>query len=208
MLCPLMRAGEKPSTIPLQDDFPGNRNLSYRKAAPITFTGNPSVDFFGLDNRLAFREPFAKMFDTLVTEEYSGEKNKWLATGLSLVLPGAGEFYTKSYVKSGIFLAVELTAFILQSRYNTRGDEQTAYFEKYSDQHYSADQYARWTVNNTSALNPALNANNYHVFVQGAPGGPPYEDINWSELNRLERDVANRTDGQFNGYTHAMPYYS
>lgn len=190
-------------------DSPIIRRTTPRDGKSALFTGNPSADLFGLSNASLNEDRAFRFQDSLSVEPSSpDEKNPWLATGLSAVVPGAGEFYSKSYIKSGIFFAVEIAAFLLQKNFNNKGDDQTTFFENYADKHYSADQYAQWTLNNASALNPDVNPNNYHVFNSGQPAGPPYADINWGELNRLEQAIANRTDGKFNGYTHSMPYYA
>ncbi|MFI5251378.1 MAG: hypothetical protein ACHQQQ_03005 [Bacteroidota bacterium] len=170
----------------------------------MKFTGNSAVDLFSIkEPAVTLASPLLKSFDTAESEEEFKPKSPWLAGGMSLVLPGAGEFYTHSYVKAGIFFGIEVTSFILGRSYNNKGDNQTNFFQSYADAHYSAYQYAKWSLDNIGVLHPGLIADSFHV-LQGPPDGPPFPNINWDELNRMESEIAN---GVYNGYTHQMPYY-
>ena len=62
----------------------------------------------------------------------------------SLVIPGAGELYAKSYTKMGIFIAAE-AAFIggyayYMHQYNVKRDE----FRRYADEHWIESYYREW----------------------------------------------------------------
>jgi hypothetical protein len=202
LLSSAMFAGEKPNSIVMAPVEKQDNSI-------IAFTGNSTVDFFAMNKPVASSyDLLMKSFETPDEEQSPDRKNPWLAGGLSLVLPGAGEFYTKSYLKAGIFFGVEVASFILGRSYNNKGDDQTEFFQNYADAHYSAGQYAQWSWDNINVLNPSLNPANYHPINAGFPDKPPFEDVNWPELNRMEKDIANRTDGKFNGYTHQMPYYA
>ncbi len=110
------------------------------------------------------------------------KKTPILAGLLSFVLPGAGEIYTENYIKAGIFAAIEVGAVILAVKYNSKGDDQTDFYEAYANEHWSAQQYVNWTLNHLTFLNPNLNPSDYNVFDDKG-------NIVWSELNRMEGDV-------------------
>lgn len=87
------------------------------------------------------------------------EKSPVLGGVLSGIIPGAGEFYSKSYVKAAIFLAVEAGLWLGYSIYQNKGNTQTETFRAYADQHWSVRKYAQWLkdkVPGGSGLNPNL----------------------------------------------------
>ena len=67
-----------------------------------------------------------------------------IAFGMSFVIPGTGEMYTKNYVKGAVFMALEaglwVGYFILNSNGNTKRDE----YEKYQHEHFDDNLYLEW----------------------------------------------------------------
>lgn len=86
------------------------------------------------------------------------KKSVLLGIALSALLPGAGEFYAKSYVKAAIFFGVELLSWGAFAMYQIKGDNQTDKFESYADQYWSVYRYAQWLVDEgfpgSSVINP------------------------------------------------------
>ncbi|MBK8945675.1 MAG: hypothetical protein IPM32_10465 [Ignavibacteriae bacterium] len=111
-------------------------------------------------------------------------KTPILAGLISFAIPGAGQFYSESYLKAGIFAAVEVSAIVFAVIYNGKGNDQTEFFENYANQNWSAYRYANWTIHNASTINPDVDPNNYNVIDQN-------NNVNWNELNRLEGDIGN-----------------
>lgn len=128
-------------------------------------------------------------------DETVAKKKPLIAAGLSLLLPGAGEFYSESYIKSAVFLAAEAAAIAVGLAYDKKGNDQTDFFQNYADQHWSAARYAKWVSNpaNTKNINAAVDPTKYNVFY-------PNGKVNWSELNKLESDL-----GSY--FSHRLPYY-
>jgi len=87
----------------------------------------------------------SKVKDNVNTQE-TKKKSVLLGTILSVLVPGAGEFYAKSYVKAAIFFGVELLSWGAFAMYQIKGDNQTDKFEGYADQYWSVRQYAGWLV--------------------------------------------------------------
>jgi len=135
------------------------------------------------------------------------KKSPLLAGVLSFVIPGAGEFYSESYIKSAVFVAIEAAAITIGLIYDKKGNDQTIYFQNYADgaQGWSVLRYAQWTLIHIKDLNPNLNRSDYeNKVIQNG-------QVNWEQLNILENDVAGRDgrDGQVPGsyYSHRLPKY-
>jgi hypothetical protein len=121
-------------------------------------------------------------------EHPEGWKSPWLAGGLSALVPGSGQIYAGNWWKAAIFLAIEAVAITYAVSNNKKGDDQTAFYESFADEHWNTSRYAQWTETN---MNP--------------PRGPYLWDlgngqVNWDELNRMERDIGG-------WYSHTLPPY-
>lgn len=120
------------------------------------------------------------------------KKSPILSAGMSLIIPGTGQFYSERYIKSAAFVAIEAAAIIVGLMYDKKGNDQTSFFQNYANAHWSVDRYAKWVVTNGKKVNDAINTSDYNIFVNGK--------VNWSELNRLESDL-----GSY--FSHRLPYY-
>lgn len=83
--------------------------------------------------------------DNLYRQE-TKKKSVLLGALMSAVVPGAGEFYGKNYLKAGIFFGVELISWGAYAFYQIKGDDQTDKFQSYADQYWDVRTYARWLV--------------------------------------------------------------
>jgi hypothetical protein len=70
---------------------------------------------------------------------------------LSLILPGAGEFYSESYIKAGVFLALEAAAITTAIVYDKKGDDQTSVYQHFADRNWDVSNM-RMVWNNREAL--------------------------------------------------------
>ena len=168
-------------------------------AAPVRLTGIARVDFFG---------PMEWRQGPPLQDQAQGgadlpRKSPWLAAGLSLAIPGAGEFYTESYWKSAAFFAVEVAAWAFAYAFDKKGDRQTDFFQNYANAHWSVVQYAEWTQSQVQQA--GLDPSSYHLIIPGTSGRPPWEQVDWAELNRMERDFALTSSGSY--YSHSLPPY-
>ncbi|RPI12606.1 MAG: hypothetical protein EHM58_19955 [Ignavibacteriae bacterium] len=121
-----------------------------------------------------------------VLPDESQKKSQLLAIGLSALLPGAGEFYAKSYIKSAIFLAVEAASWIYFAAYQSKGDSQTDKFQSYADTYWSMRKYGQWLKDGD--------------FI-GAEGINPNEE----NLNVLRDQII--ACEQQNPFSHTLPVY-
>ncbi len=145
-------------------------------------TGNISLDFSNVK----------------IVEE---EKFSITKAGLmSALIPGSGQIYTGSYLKSALFFAVEVASWSVYFIYTKKGDEQTRKFKQYADENWSVIRYAEWM--------------NEWMGKYGTPDAPiiqidqnenlkPWQRINWTRLNEAERYIS-RLSG---GFSHTLPYY-
>ena len=128
------------------------------------------------------------------------KKSPVLAALFSAVVPGAGEFYTKSYWRAAGFLAAEAGMWIVYAVYTNKGDNQTDLFQSYADAHWSVVRYAEWMEQNATRLNPG--ATGVTGLVVGAPGLPPWDRVDWPKLNASEELIGQKVG---NGFTHRLP---
>jgi hypothetical protein len=179
----------------------------------VHLTGNRQVDFFGAPapSLGLSTEKAALVRDPGEFDGSGDEKSPWIAGLLSLAVPGAGEVYTKNYVKGAIFFAAEATSWIVAYTYDKKGDDQTDTYKAFANEHWSAVRYTDWTLNHLGSLNPTITTspdeyrgNIYDNYDVEPPCDPPFSCINWAALNAMEQDVA---AGGGNGYTHQLPYY-
>jgi hypothetical protein len=108
----------------------------------------------------------------------------------SAILPGAGQFYTKSYWQSAAFFGSEVLAWVLYASYENEGDQKTDEFKNYADEHWSVVQYASWINVNFSR---SLNTN----------------PVDWSDLNKAEWEIGGGDPAitQPTGFTHQLAHY-
>lgn len=62
----------------------------------------------------------------------------------SLVIPGAGEFYANSKIKSVIFFGVDVTFWSLYFNYHKKGKNKENEYKGFADQHWIEDNYRDW----------------------------------------------------------------
>lgn len=130
-----------------------------------------------LDSGISFRETSVE-----INGDNSSVQNKkapFTAALLSFAVPGAGQFYSESYLKSALFVAVEAAAVTVGLIYDKKGDDQTVKFQNFADEHWDVARYARWTIAHAKEINSSIDPSNFFVFNSDGT-------VNWKELNKLE----------------------
>lgn len=145
-----------------------------------------------IDSKIAAKETNDQLVRNL-SEDAHEKKSVLLATGLSAILPGAGQFYVGDYWKSALFIAAEAAAITVGLVYDKKGNDQTDFFQKFADDHWSVLRYAKWTVKHAVEIKPGIDVSGFKVIDAGGK-------VNWNELNRLESEIGNY-------YSHRLPYY-
>jgi hypothetical protein len=121
------------------------------------------------------------------------KRSPYIAGLLSVILPGAGQYYNESYWKTAIFASIEATAIYFGLKYNKKGDDQTDFFQNFADSHWSVSRYADWTIKNAANINSTVDVSKFSV--KNADGS-----VNWSQLNSLEQALGS-------GYSHSLPHF-
>jgi hypothetical protein len=161
------------------------------------FSGDVKIDL------LASRSPM--MDSPEHRSAMNGErKSPLLAAGLSFLLPGAGEYYSESYWKSGFFFAAEVAGITFGLIYNQKGVDQTNYYQRIANKEWSVVKYVEWCRENlpgwdvsdrTTAedlIDELITSNNVLL--------PPWQRVDWQKLNAFERAVGG-------GFSHTLPRY-
>ena len=125
---------------------------------------------------------------------HSNLKSPLVGAMLSLLVPGAGEYYSERYVKSGIFLALEVAVVTTAIVYNNKGNKKTDEFQKYADQHWSAVDYASWIIKNGPHYDPAGTA-------------APNIDLNLVRAKDFSQINAWESAPHTTGFSHQLPPY-
>lgn len=150
-------------------------------------SGNARIDFTG-------QKDLVPRLQEEATSEGFARKSPWLAGGLSLVIPGAGEFYAESYWKSASFFAAEVALWALAYTYDHKGDRQTNFFQDFANAHWSVVRYAEWTEKN-------FNIPQGEFAWRLTPNPTSKDQVYWPELNRMEQSI-----GTY--YSHILPGYN
>ncbi len=169
----------------------------------VALSGNLQIDsryLFSQNNIINPTPAFsAAQFQHEVSE--SGKKSPLLAGLFSLVLPGSGEFYSESYLKAGIFLAVEAAVVTTAIIYNKKGDNKTNDFQNYADKNWSVVKYAQWMVDNKGQLGLPDNLTYSDIIISSDPNLPPWKQVDFKELNYYESLASQNSQI---GFTHQL----
>ena len=164
----------------------------------MLITGNARLDLLSGIGAMSLRDSVLRN----AGGDVEGKKSALLAGVLSLAVPGAGEYYTKSYWKAGGFVLVEAGLWVVYAVYTSKGNNQTDLFQNYADDHWSVLRYAQWIQTNASKLNPDVTSFTGYL-IPGTQNLPPWQQVDWSKLNDVENRIAQVTG---NGFTHLLPH--
>jgi hypothetical protein len=168
------------------------------KGGRIALTGNVRLDLLA---SLEMMRTIDSSRSSL-NDENPGKKSPLLAGAMSMVVPGAGEFYTKSYWRAGGFVLAEAALWVFYASYYSKGNNQTDLFQTYADDHWSVVRYAQWIQANVTQLNPDVTSFTGYL-IPGTESRPPWERVDWGKVNAVENAIAQRSG---NGFTHQLPH--
>jgi hypothetical protein len=111
-----------------------------------------------------------------------GKKNIGRGVMFSLVIPGAGQLYSGSWLRAVPWFAIEVAGWVMFSKYNADGDNKTKEFEKFAGPHQNTDpsqgnfNYNAYMLREYQiALNPTINE------TGTAYGGPGLDFSTWKD---------------------------
>jgi hypothetical protein len=180
----------------------------------LQLTGNLQADSRFLNDQLENQTNIPEYSSMQIRSGASetGGRSPLLAGIFSLILPGSGEFYSESYLKAGIFLAVEAAVVTTAIVYNKKGDNKTNEFQNYADQNWSVVKYAKWIVDHQDQLQLSHPVDQTHpdgkilysdIITNENPNLPPWDQVSFSSLNYYENEA-----GQVGlGFTHQLPFH-
>jgi hypothetical protein len=125
-----------------------------------------------------------------MADDLPGKKSPVLSGVLSAILPGTGQFYNEDYWIAGVFVVIEAALITTAVVYDNKGDDQTEYFESYADDYMNPDhnwsvvKYAEW-------LAEYEEADLSKIVISNDESLPPWERVNWAELNAAEKGSHN-----------------
>ncbi len=138
-----------------------------------------------MDSRLELNSTLNTVERTNFKDENPNEKSPYLGALFSGLIPGTGELYAKSYLKSAIFFAAEVGLWVTYTIFENKGDDQTELFQNFADKNWSVRKYAQWLVDEN---------------FEGSSGINPNEP----NLNTLRAQI-NFCEQQ--NFSHTLPHY-
>jgi len=177
-----------------QESFSEDRlhSMMMKEVQDRPVTGNLHVDLFG-------RAELADVPHVSSPEEPIGypRKSPFVAAGLSLAVPGAGQFYTEHYWEAVAFVVADVAAWALAYHFDRKGDKQTDFFQNYADERWNVVKYA------TYAQATYASGQSFNWRKSSDPLLAPWQQVDWSELNRMERAISATDPGRY--YSHTLP---
>jgi hypothetical protein len=127
---------------------------SLKNALPAEKVENPSVykDSVAAAQALAEKKPAAparveSVHSINFAKNLKDYRSPKVAMFLSLIVPGLGQAYTKHYIRTGIFVALEATAIGLSVAYNAKGKNEYNAGKSFADQNFNFDNFTKYYGN-------------------------------------------------------------
>ena len=165
-----------------------------QKMQSLELTGNLRSDLF-----MGFEADMRG--DSLNLDEPAVQKSPIRAALYSAVIPGSGDLYAESYWTAAAFFTVEVGLWVLHFSYEKKGDDQTASFQYFADQHWSVVTYAEWMEQYALDLNPSATGCS-GLVVNPDPTVPPWNRVDWTRLNMCEESIGAVPS---TGFSHRLP---
>lgn len=148
-------------------------------------------------------------------DEYAlRNESKFQSFFSSLIIPGAGQVMNRSWLKAGLFFAIEATSIYLFVDYRNNARVGERNFEKYANRNWSVVQYSNWLVQYhemNSFENPHIDDLREMIGDSEASFNV---DKDWNEvdltlLRKVERNTPYiTTDHEMaNNFSHTLPNY-
>jgi hypothetical protein len=142
--------------------------------------------------------------DEMQGTKEGSEKSVVRSVLYSAVVPGLGQFYAKSYIKAGLFAAVEITAWVVNIHYNKLGDDKDLEYRQFADNNWS--EYRYWSyVNylNSQLADPEIDPYPYNEVT--SPTGKSWYLIDDGIYNSDIISNLRTIEHGFPGHTHTLP---
>jgi len=177
--------------------------------AQTTFNwGNDAL----LARRLELRNrAMSKTQDTTYSymdSELPNQKSVGKAVLFSALVPGSGQFYAKSYIKTAIFLAIEVSALAVNISNTQKGDDKDLEFRQYADANW--DEHRYWSYVNWVGLDKGIYTDlvvpEDHIEMVTAPNGGTWYLIDEQYFNANKDEIlSNLREIEENEFSHRLP---
>lgn len=161
--------------------------LSFVSLSYAQITDNESASLTGnlyADSKIVLNE-YNEPASVFISFNSDSKKSPVLAGIMSAILPGSGELYVGDYFKAAIFFAVEAVLITVAVINDKDGDNLTAEFEAFADEHWSVVDYSNYLLDHKNELGIPEECN---IPISDDTDLPPWERIlNWSQLNECEQ---------------------
>jgi hypothetical protein len=140
--------------------------------------------------------------------ELPNQKSVGKAVLFSALVPGSGQFYAKSYIKTAVFLAIEVSALAVNISNTQKGDDKDLEFRQYADANW--DEHRYWSYVNWVGLDKGIYTDlvvpeNYIEMVTAPNGGTWYLiDEQYFNANKDEI-LSNLREIEENEFSHRLP---
>jgi hypothetical protein len=143
--------------------------------------------------------------DDLGNSQSTSQKSVKKSVIFSALVPGAGQFYSQSYIKGAVFAAVEAGAWVLFISYNKKGKDKETEFHNYADQNWSEYRYWSYVAYRAAEEmdNPPIPLNS--LQQQNMPDGRTWYLIPQDQYNAQLINELRTTEGQLDGFSHHLP---
>jgi hypothetical protein len=91
--------------------------------------------------------------EPVVNEAVDGKKNIGRGVMFSLVIPGAGQLYSGSWLRAAPWFAIEVASWVMFSKYNADGDNKTKEFEAFAGPHKNTDPLKEYQIAANETIN-------------------------------------------------------
>ncbi len=132
-----------------------------------------------------------------------GVKSIPRAVVFSAVLPGAGQFYTRSFWKGAIFLGIEVAAWAVFFKFNQMGKDKDREFKAFADQYWSEYRYWSYIYYRLKTGNTPPDLPEFNTYTVE---GKDWVLINQAEYERA-REILRRYENTnyLQNFTHKLP---
>ncbi len=125
------------------DILTASQNEDQGVLAPSKWT-QLSAEYFNPLNSLTLQDTLTKEQKLAQLPGYKLPKKALL---FSALIPGAGELYSKSYIKAGVFFLAEVAAWTLYGSYTNKGKDQEKKYQQFANLHWNPDVWLQWIQN-------------------------------------------------------------
>lgn len=122
-------------------DFNANKNPEWLSYSPLSELSNSYAYASAYNSGNSYMQ---QKSDTTQPFHYPLVKSPKKALFFSVLIPGMGEIYTKSYLQSAVFIGIEVALWLSYANFIDEGNKLEDKFKTFADEHWSRERYIGW----------------------------------------------------------------